>query len=125
MFVPYTKIDGQMLTYEDDTCLFFSDTTWKFAHDKSTYGLNKVVRSLTNRKFPLNTSKTFYTQIPINGLKIHFCENNVKFTNTKKCKKIQRVQSIRYLGITFDKHLVWDLHINYLIKRLRISLFIT
>ena len=122
-------MDGQVITYADDTCLLFSGATWKSVHDKATNGLNKVVRSLTNRKLSLNTSKTFYmtftinnTQIPISDLKIHFCENTEKCANTNTCKKIQRVQSIRYLGITIDKHLRWDLHINYLIKRLRISL---
>jgi hypothetical protein len=118
-----------MITYADDICLLFLDSTWKSVHDKATNGLNKVVRSLTNRKLSLNTSKTFYmtftinsTQIPLSDLKIHFCENTEKCTNNNTCKKIQRVQSIRYLGITIDKHLRWDLHINYLLKRLRISL---
>jgi len=38
-----TKIDGQVITYADDTCLLFSDSIWKSAYNKATNGLNKVV----------------------------------------------------------------------------------
>ena len=54
-----TKLDGQVITYADDTCLLFSGATWKSVHDKATNGLNEVVCSLTNRKLSLNTSKNF------------------------------------------------------------------
>lgn len=33
-----TKIDGQAVTYADNTCLLFSDTTWKSAHEKQHMG---------------------------------------------------------------------------------------
>lgn len=61
--------------------------------------------------------------IPLNELTIHFCESNEMCFNTNICKKIQRIKSIRYLGVTFDEHLRWDLYINYLIKPLRVSVY--
>lgn len=39
------------------------------------------------------------TDIPLNEITIHFCKNN------EKCKQIQIVKSMRYLGTTFDMHL--------------------
>lgn len=80
-------------------------------------------------KLSLNISKTFYltfainsTHIPLNELTIHICVINEECINTNICKRIQRVQSIRCLDVTFDNNLRWDLHINYLMKRLRISI---
>lgn len=123
-----TQIDGQIVTYVDDTCLLFSDKTWESVHIKATLELKKVVHQLTSKLLSLNIKKTYYmtfsiniSTIPLNEINVHFCDNNLKCSNTDLCQKILRVNSTRYLGVTFDKHLRWTLHINYLIKRLRIA----
>ena len=46
-------------------------------------------------------------------LKINVC-NNIK------CKTLLRVSSIRYLGLIFEKNLIWNLHVSNLVMRLRI-----
>ncbi|KAF0710689.1 neuroblastoma-amplified sequence-like, partial [Aphis craccivora] len=50
---------------------------------------------------------------------IHFCDSH-NLCNDKLCKTIYRVSSIRYLGLTIDKHMRWNLHVNNLLMRLRI-----
>lgn len=41
---------------------------------------------------------------------------------TNNCKIILSIQSIMYLGITFDNRLRWNLHINHLTKRVRVPI---
>lgn len=49
------------------------------------------------------------TSIPTNELTTHLCENNERCDSTNNFNKILPVQNIRYLGITFDRHLRWNL----------------
>lgn len=55
----------------------------------------------------------------LDNLKLHFCDS-YNLCNDKLCKTIYRVSSIRYLGLTIDKHMRWNLHVNNLLMRLRI-----
>lgn len=56
--------------------------------------------------------------IPIDETNIHFC-NDVAECNEDLCKKMSRVQSTKYWGITFVSNLRWNLHKNNILKRLR------
>lgn len=46
--------------------------------------------------------------------------NNDKFSCN--CTHIKSVDSIKYLGVTFDKYLKWNTHIDIIVKQIR-SLF--
>ena len=37
---------------------------------------------------------------------------------------LNRVKSCQYLGIYFDQHMRWDIHVSYLIKRVKYLLFV-
>jgi len=47
-------------------------------------------------------------------LTLHFCENGTLCNDTVG-QKLFRVSSTRYLGLTFHKHLKWNLHVNNII----------
>lgn len=51
-------------------------------------------------------------------LMLHFCENGT-LCNGTGCHKLFRVSSTRYLGLTFDNHMRWNLHVNNIVMRLR------
>lgn len=105
------KINGQIVTYADDTCLLFSGDSWDEVRSIATKEFKKVINYLNHRKLSINYQKTNYINFSINKdenyydkLKICFCENEDS-CNTTLYQTIYKVSSIRYLGITFDKHL--------------------
>jgi len=51
-------------------------------------------------------------------LTLHFCDNGT-LCNGTICQKLFRVSSTRYLGLMFDNHLRWNLHVNNKVMRLR------
>jgi len=121
------NIDGLVVTYADDTCLLFSDKSWNGVYDKASFGLNKVYKCLCNRNLTLNEDKTMFMSFSINrsstntncnSITIHRCLNT-ELCNIHTCKIINEVSRIRYLGIVFDKHLKWNLHIHNLLGKLR------
>jgi len=123
------KIDGQIVTYADDTCLLFSGDSWDEVRSIATKEFKKVIKYLNHRQLSINYQKTNYINFSINKdqnlydeLKICFCENEDS-CNTTFCQTIYKVSSIRYLGITFDKHMKWKLHANNIIMRMRTLTF--
>lgn len=52
----------------------------------------------------------------INKLKINKTTYN---SNNELCETIDKTESIKYLGITIDQHLKWDIHVNNLIIKTR------
>jgi Reverse transcriptase (RNA-dependent DNA polymerase) len=119
------KIDGQIVTYADDTCLLFSGVTWEEVRLKATIEFRKVINHLNHRKLSTNYKKTNYINFSINkdennydDLKICFCENRDNCNDTI-CQKIFKVSSIRYLGLIFDKNMKWHLHVNNIVMHMR------
>jgi len=99
------------VTYADDTCLLFSGDSWDEFRSIATKAFKKIINYLNHRKLSINYQKTNYINFSINKdenyydeLKICFCENEDS-CNTTLYQTIYKVSSIRYLGITFDKHL--------------------
>jgi hypothetical protein len=123
------KIDGQIVTYGDDTCLLFSGDSWDEVRLIATKEFKKVIKYLNHRKLSINHQKTNYINFSINKdqnhydeLKICFCENEDS-CNSILCQTIYKVSSIRYLGIIFDKHMKWKLPTNNIIMRMRTLTF--
>ena len=123
------NIDGKIVTYADDTCLLFTDSSWLSVQLKAISELKKVVNLFNSKKLSLNIKKTYFmtfsiynSVIPFQELTVHCCKN-IAECNDDMCKKISRVQSTRYLGITFDSNFKWNLHINNIVMRLRSSLY--
>lgn len=51
------KIDGQIVTYADDTCLLFSGVSWDEVRLKSTYEFKKVITYLKQKKLSISYKK--------------------------------------------------------------------
>jgi len=100
------NIDGLVVTYEDDTCLLFSDKSWNGVHDKATFGLYKVYKCLCNRNLTLNLDKTMFMSFSINRTSTNTnCNSitihrylNTELCNIHTCNIINEVSRIRYLG---------------------------
>ena len=98
------------IMFADDTNLFFSHKNIKDRFQAVNSELGKVFRWFNANKLSLNGDKTKYTffhkarekdNIPL--------KLPALFINDKE---IERVTSIKFLGVLFDEHLSWKDHIT-------------
>lgn len=106
------SFDGLVVSYNDDTCLLFTDKLWDGANEKATAGLCKVYQCLCDRNLTLNEEKnmfmtfSIYKSFPnLKSITIHRCVDGNSCNNVNKCIVIKEVTSTRYLGIIFDKNI--------------------
>lgn len=100
------------------SCLLYCGDSWGDFSTKSTRESKIVVEFLKLRCLSINLKKTMFMKFLKNNVKdnfdeliLHFCENDT-LCNGKVCQKLFRVSSTRYLGLTYDNHLRWNLHVN-------------
>lgn len=124
-------LKGKILTYADDTVLFFSGQCWEEVYVTAQKGFNRVCEWLRWNILTLNVNKTKYVafahrsnHLPHPHLKIYFhaCVPNV--TSLCSCPVLERVDEIKYLGIIIDQFLTFKPHIKVLVTRLRKLIYI-
>jgi len=117
----------------------FAGPTWHSVYQKSENKLTKVVNHLSSKKLLLNIKKkTVFMTFTINKENVpsdkmfnfcfvslcfvHYCRDKEQ-CNDNICKSISKVPFTRYLGITYDENLRWNVHIDNIVMRLRISVY--
>lgn len=116
--------NGKIIAYADDTVLTFAGSTWQEVFGKAEDGIRNLYSWLNYNLLSINILKTKYITFSISAvdrpqntiLKIHGedCSNS-----NCSCEPIQNVDNIKYLGIILDKHLRWNVHCNYINKKMR------
>lgn len=104
--------DCEIKLFADDALLMISDDNITTAVTKMQNDLNNLYTWLCANRLKLNINKTKYMVITrknindedLSGLKI----NN---------ESIQKVNSIKYLGIIIDNKLKFEEHINYIVEK--------
>ena len=108
------------IMFADDTNLFFTHKNIKELFQTVNSELDKVFQWFNANKLSLNKDKTKYTffhkarekdNIPL--------KLPALFINDKE---IERVTSIKFLGVLTDEHLTWKKHITVIEKKFRSSL---
>lgn len=121
--------NGSILTFADDTVVFFSAENWEDVYSKANEGLSRVCTWLHNNILTLNVTKTKYLSfahrvnlLPPSSLTItaHSCSEGSVCT----CPPLDRAESIKYLGITIDQTMSFKPHIDVLVTRLRKLIFV-
>ena len=117
---------GKVISYADDTALIFTGKNFNEARQNSEKGLQIIFKWLNNNLLTLNLDKTVfltfssYDNAVANrvNLKIHHsdCPSNDHPCN---CYNINKVSSVKYLGIIVDHHLNWKEHIKFISNKLR------
>ena len=100
--------------YADDTALMLSDRDLNSLKYKVNNELNKVDFWLRMNKLSLNYSKTNY--IIYNNQLHNTCKD--EFTIIMNKTRLQRENSIKYVGVIFDDKLCWANHIDNLSNQL-------
>ena len=121
---------GELISYADDTALFFSADSWDEVFGVAQRGYDVVRKWLSDNILTLNVDKTKYITFSIRHLTgvntnnhhivSHNCVNRVGCA----CTSLERVDSIRYLGITIDSHLNFKEHIRHLCARVRKLIYV-
>lgn len=125
------ELTGKLIAYADDTVLVVESESWQFTRDAAMRDMAVVKSWLDANILSLNDSKTVFLSFSIyaNGqptfseLVVH----NWECTRDHTCSCnviINKVASVKYLGITMDQHMRWDLHIINLCQKLRKTIYI-
>lgn len=115
------------LSFADDTTLVFSGNSWEELFNNANNSLKIVQKWLQDHILTLNTDKTKYitfspniTGQPPISLDLRMNTNKTNTMNEEQeIKSLERVQTMKYLGILVDQHLKWNKHIEYLCSKLK------
>lgn len=118
---------GSVISYADDTAILFNAETWDDVYQIAERGLSTVQTWLNLNLLSLNTAKTqfitfsstFVGQPYKDNIKIHQCSDITTNKTQCKCPTIQRVSTVKYLGIMVDQHLRWTSHADHLSSKIR------
>ena len=102
--LPSISNEAKFYLFADDTAIAVKGQTLSELQNKLDSVLSIVTKWFNANRLSLNVSKTYYQIFSarlINGL-------DVKINNTK----INRKESVKYLGVTIDENLKWQSHIN-------------
>lgn len=131
------NIDGTIISFADDTAIVIKGKTWSDTYHKAQDILIKIKNWLDYNKLSLNLKKTAYVAfsrskagqpqehhkliIPCSSCEHkQFCNFN---SCENKCTVISKLNSIKYLGVTLDENLKWNLHTQITISRLRKTIY--
>lgn len=106
----------KIFSYTDDTTIDFTGSTWADAKAKAEQEMTLVSSCLRNNLLTPNSAKTNYICFSIYyykcsqpnpdfGLKIHTCGDSSNLVCN--CSSINKIQSVKYLGVMLDQRLTW------------------
>lgn len=122
------NIEYKVISYADDTVILFKAQSWENVFKNTEAGMTEVNKWLINNLLTLNISKTKYLTFsktlagqPDSRPQLHLHPCTVtSLTNSRcVCDKIDYAQNIKYLGLTVDNNLKWDLQINLITNKIR------
>lgn len=118
------------VSFADDTVLLSTANTWDELETNMNRQLKDIYMWLNANELSLNADKTVFIPFTVNNsqqpnlLNLHLHKEHCSLTANCQCPSINRVDSTKYLGVTVDKNLKWNLHINAISKKTRYILYI-
>lgn len=103
------NLKGKPFMYADDLAIVYSGTSYEYLEDVVNQDLSVISEWMNKHKLTVNTKKTKYV-IFKNKRNV---DVNIRFN---KCK-LERMNSYKYLGVTIDAELNWNLQINEQLKK--------
>ena len=113
------RLVPNVLSYADDTAVLCTEKDWATTQTAMQDYLEKINYWLNINKLSINANKTEYLTFSIYKNK-----QPTNFNLYIGGNELNKVKSYKYLGMHIDQHLRYDVHINYLVKKLRYLLFV-
>jgi hypothetical protein len=116
---------GTINAFADDIALFYSHEQERSLSENIGHDLALLRNWCVLNCMEVNVSKTKYINFDFTG---YFFTSPLKFHNINcstincDCQIIEQVSSFKYLGVTLDEKLSWEIHISDLHKKLRSSI---
>ena len=110
------KIDGEIISFADDTVALFDGETWDEVRSKVSKNIKIIKNWFDQHLLTMNITKTKY--LPFCSYKNSlppYTKIKIENTNTE----VEQATQVKYLGIILDAHLKWNYQIEYLCKKLR------
>lgn len=119
----------KFFSYADDTALYYEAESWSTIEKLATNDLIIIKNWLDCNRLSLNSDKSHFltftlyknSQPCLDSLLIHETDC---LSETCTCPSILRKCKTTYLGIVFDEHIRWNLHIDAICKKIRKTLYI-
>lgn len=120
------------ISFADDTALVFSGESWRQVYQFANEGLKIMKNWMDNHILTVNLKKTKYITFsptlagqPDDSLqlKMHTDPHCLNTGLNCLCQQIEKVNSIKYLGVVVDRYLKWDFHMNYLSSKLKFLVY--
>lgn len=122
---------GKAISYADDTALVFAADSWELTFEAAQHGCNIVRDWLSQNLLSLNVDKTKYVTFSIRSsgqpkedLSLHFHHCATPNLRNCMCLPLQRVPTIKYLGVLIDSNLSFKPHIDLLSGRIRKLIYV-
>ena len=123
---------GTFVLYADDTNIFISGLTKRDTYAKANNVLKAIHSYMTTNQLHINLSKCnyMYFEPRYNVVDGDMCERARPFISRNSeqrqiyvnGKVIRQVSEIKFLGVILDENLSWIPHIEYLTKKLKLSI---
>lgn len=122
------KLNGQILTFADDTALLYSFNNNQNYNNLINDDLIKIRSWFLNNSLKLNIDKTKFLIFNLHNssvcdLSLIYHLDSCNIDSNCQCDTLDRVNSIKYLGVAIDSNLKWKTHISSVVKKLRFLLF--
>lgn len=113
---------GDILSFADDTALFYKGDSWDELKNIVERDIINIIDWFNYKLLTINLKKTLYVPFSLTSTTLPpFEEISIRMNG--ELYTLKSAKDTKYLGIMIDKHLKWDIHINYIIKKLRFILY--
>lgn len=116
------KIEGNIIGFADDTAIVYQNSSWDQIKEIAEKDLIVLKEWFDHKLLTINFKKSKYLPFSCDkrGLP-NFTKLRINNNNTTL--EIISDDTIKYLGVTIDKHLKWEHHINSVAQTVRSLLF--
>lgn len=140
LFLVYLNDLMSILPTNDCICICFADdsvilikakSSWKELHELSEHYISIVKLWMDQNRLTLNENKTLYIPFSLKNvdrlnlprLKIHTLECLQKTGSCSCHPSINSQRNCKYLGVYIDSNLKYDSHIDYIVKKVRKTIY--
>ena len=113
--LPICCPSGKVRIFADDTTIFFHSDSIENIIETASIIMTQLTSWFNANKLTLNADKSSFTIFKSRGKRIQNLPEHIEFLD----KQLKRTTHIKFLGITIEENLTWNLHINEICNKLK------